>query len=424
MLDLKFIRKNVDLVQKAIQQKRIALDLNQLLELDRLALEKRREIETLEMERNAIAKQVPSAAAADRPELIKKGKAVGQKLEELRPDLVQKEEALKALCLLVPNLPSPDAPVGKDDTENVEIRTWGIIKTPEKVLDHVAILEKHQWAEFERVAKVCGTRSYALKGEMAKMELVLLQYAMEKLSDKGFTRLNVPAMARDFAFSNTGHFPTGRDQAYFLPEDDLYLTGTAEVVLNSLYSGEILTEAQLPIKLAAFSPCFRREAGSAGRDTRGLMRVHQFMKIEQFIICKNDLAESTHWHQQLIQYSEEILRELELPYRVVDVCTGDMGAGKVRQYDLEAWVPSEKKYRETHSCSTLSDWQARRTNLRYRNAEGKMEFCHTLNNTAIATPRILIPILENHQQPDGSIFLPAVLRDYFKGQEFLGKPLN
>ena len=216
-------------------------------------------------------------------------------------------------------------------------------------------------------------------------------------------------------------FQLARDQNYFLPEDDLYLTGTAEVPVNSLHSGETFEETELPLLYGAISPCFRREAGSAGRDVRGLMRVHQFFKVEQFIISRNDASESRHWHEKLLSISEELIQMLELPYRVIECCTGDMGAGKVKMHDLEVWVPSEKRYRETHSCSTLHDWQARRANVRYRDAQKKVNFCHTLNNTAIATPRILVPLLENHQQKDFSIKIPKALQPFLFGKEFLGR---
>jgi seryl-tRNA synthetase len=250
--------------------------------------------------------------------------------------------------------------------------------------------------------------------------MALLRFSMEKMKNKGFNLITVPAFAREFAFIGTGHFPVGKEQVYFIPEDDLYLTGTSEVVLNALHSGEILKETDLPILYAGFSPCFRREAGSAGKDTRGLIRLHQFYKVEQFVIGKNDPVQSAKWHQQLLEISEEIIMDLELPYRVVDVCTGDMGAGKIRQFDIEAWVPSEQKYRETHSCSSLHEWQARRTNLRYRDLNGKMQYCHTLNNTAIATPRIMVPFLENHQNSDGTINIPAKLQPFMGGAIKLG----
>ena len=422
MLDLKFIRQNPDSIRKAIEVKRVKLDLDELLRLDGVVMDSKKKVQALEEEKNKIAKQVPAADAAQRPALIQRGKEVGKQIEEAKGVLLGQEKSLQDLLWLVPNIPSPEAPVGKDEAENVEVRKAGTPKEFQSGFqDHVQLLEKHGWAEFGRIAKVCGARSYSLKGDMARMELALLQFGMDKMKSKGFTLFTVPSMAREFAFFGTGHFPTGKEQAYTLSEDELFLTGTAEVVLNSIHSDEILNESQLPLLFAAFSPCFRREAGSAGRDTRGLVRVHQFMKIEQFVICKNDPAESEHWHKELLKVSEEVLEDLELPYRVMDVCTGDMGAGKIRQFDLESWVPSEKKYRETHSCSALHDWQARRVNLRYRNSAGKVEFCHTLNNTAIATPRILVPLLENHQQQDGSIRIPTKIRGYFGGAEFLGK---
>ena len=248
--------------------------------------------------------------------------------------------------------------------------------------------------------------------------MALWQCALRKARSKMFELITVPALVRDFALYGTGHFPEGKEQVYFLPKDNLYLSGTAEVPINSLLSGEILQEEQLPILYAGFSPCFRRESGSAGRDVKGLIRVHQFYKVELFVICKNDKEESLSWLYKLLQISEEIMQDLELPYRIVECCTGDMGLGKVRMFDVEAWVASEAKYRETHSCSSLHDWQSRRSNVRYRTSDGVVKFCHTLNNTAIATPRILVPFLENHQQKDGSIYIPLALQ-HLEGQEYL-----
>ena len=225
------------------------------------------------------------------------------------------------------------------------------------------------------------------------------------------------------ALYGTGHFPEGKDQVYHFPEENLYLTGTSEVIINSLHADEILQEKDLPLLYAGFSPCFRKEAGSAGRDVRGLIRVHQFYKVELFVICKNDIEESARWFSKLLSISQELMQSLEIPYRVMDCCTGDMGLGKVRMFDIEAWVPSQEKYRETHSCSMLYDWQARRTGLRYRSIDtGELKFCHTLNNTAIATPRIIVPFLENHQTLNGGISLPKVLQPYFSGISKLGDP--
>jgi seryl-tRNA synthetase len=231
--------------------------------------------------------------------------------------------------------------------------------------------------------------------------------------------MTVPALARPQAFVATGHFPGHEEEAYSIPADDLYLAGTGEIALTSLHSGEIIEADKLPILYAGYSPCFRREAGSAGRDVRGLLRVHQFYKLEQYVICPDDPAESARWHARLLANAEGMLQALEIPYQVVETSTGDMGLGKYRMNDIESWVPSLGKYRETHSCSTLHDWQARRANLRWRDAERKVRFVHTLNNTALASPRILVPLLENHQQPDGAVRLPEAIRPLMGGGEFL-----
>jgi seryl-tRNA synthetase len=234
----------------------------------------------------------------------------------------------------------------------------------------------------------------------------------------GFTLLSVPAIARQQAFVNTGHFPFDEGGAFRVQEDDLYLSGTGEVVLTSLHAGETLEGEDLPILYAGASACFRREAGSAGRDVRGLIRVHQFSKVEQFVICRN-AEESAQWHDRLLRNAEDILRDLELPYRVIETSTGDMGAGKFRMNDLETWIPSLGKYRETHSCSSFHEWQARRANLRYRDKKGHVRYAHTVNNTAVASPRILVPLLENHQTEDGRVRLPVCLRRYFGSDEYL-----
>ncbi len=422
MLDLKFIRENPDAVKKAVQLKRAALDVDELLRADQELLSLKKKNQSLNEEKNANAKKMKGATPEEREKIIARGREVSGELDALKPAVELAEERLKQLLYLVPLPPSPDAPVGPDDSGNVEVRQWG--KKPEfnfKPKDHVEILNLHGWADFERIAKVSGSRSYSLKGDLVLLEMSILRYGLDKLASKGFNLITVPAMAREFAFVGSGQFPTGREQTYFLPEDEIFLAGTAEVPVNALHGGEILGETDLPMLYGGVSPCFRREAGSAGRDTRGLIRVHQFNKVEQYIMCKNDPAESEKWHKALLQTSEEILQEFELHYRVVEVCTGDMGMGKFKMFDIETWVPSENVFRETHSCSNLHDWQARRTNLRYRDANGEVKFCHTLNNTAVATPRLLVPFLEQHQQDDGSVRLPAKLRPYMSGRETLGK---
>lgn len=420
MLDLKFVRENVEAVKKAVVQKRVVLDVDELLRADQELLTLKKRSQSMNEEKNANAGKMKSATPAERETIIARGREINKEIEALKPAVELAEQRLEALLMLTPLIPAADVPIGPDDTGNVEVKQWG--RKPEftfKPKDHVELLNQNGWADLERIAKVSGSRSYALKGDMVLLEQALLRYGLDKLADKGFTLISVPAMARESAFVGTGHFPTGREQVYHLPEDDIYLAGTAEVPMNSLHAGEILSENDLPIRYGGVSPCFRREAGSAGRDVRGLIRVHQFNKVEQYILCKNDPAESAKWHQALLQTSEELLQDFELHYRVVEVCTGDMGAGKYKMFDIETWVPSEKLYRETHSCSNLHDWQARRTGLRYRDADGKVQFVHTLNNTAIATPRILVPFLEQHQQQDGSVRIPAKLQIYLRGKTVL-----
>jgi seryl-tRNA synthetase len=423
MLDIKFIRENRETVKKACTLKNINIDIDHLLSVDKDLTALKSEEQNLLTHKNGLTAKIPKASAEERPTLIAESKATDEKAKALKPKIDELDAKLLELLSLTPQIPSPKAPIGKDDSDNVEVKKFGTLpKFDFKPLDHVQLLEKHGWAEFERIARVSGSRSYSLRNEMVLVEMAMHRMAMDKLMQKGFTLVSTPALARGEALFGTGHFPTGRDQAYFLQEDDLYLSGTAEVQINSLHAGEILKESDLPILYAGYSPCFRREAGSYGRDVRGLIRVHQFMKVEQFVICKNDDAESEKWHQKLLETSEEIVQDLELPYRIVECCTGDMGAGKVRMYDVEAWVPSEGKYRETHSCSSLHDWQARRTQTRYRDNDNKVQFVHTLNNTAIATPRILVPFLENHQQADGTIKVPKKLIPYLDGRTVLGKP--
>ena len=421
MLDLKQIRENPEQLRRAIADKRLSLDLDALLAADQSALALARKLQELQELRNGNAKLIPKASAEERPALIAEGRRIGEEIAAMKPAIDAADVALRDFLLLVPNIPAESAPRGASEADNVVVKTVG---EPPRFdfapLDHVALLEKHGWADLPRVAKVAGSRSYALKGDGVLLEQSLLRFALDRLVERGFTPMSVPSFASEAAFIGTGHFPSGRDQVYHLEADDKYLTGTSEVTLNALHSGEILAEADLPVRYAGISACFRREAGSAGKDVRGLIRVHQFNKVEQYVICKNDPEESERWHKTLLEISESILSDLEVPYRVVECCTGDMGLGKYKMFDVESWVPSEKLYRETHSCSNLHDWQARRSDLRYRDAQGKVRYCHTLNNTALATPRFLVPLLENHQQKSGSVRLPKKLRPYMGGRESIG----
>jgi seryl-tRNA synthetase len=419
MLALDYIKANRETVERAMRDKGVLLDLDALLSLDRGVRSLKTEIETLRAQRNKVSARFKDASPEEKAELGRQAKEAGSRAAALENDLAAKEGELSALMLLLPGIPWEGAPVGPDESANIVIRTEG---EPSKFgfepLDHVALIEKNDWADLSRVTQVSGSRMYCLKGRLALLEAKLMAWALERIAGAGFTPITVPALAREQAFLNQGQFPGHREETYEIANDDLWLAGTAEVVLTSLHSGEILDADKLPMLYAGYSPCFRREAGSAGKDVRGLLRVHQFVKVEQYVICEADEAQSANWHDQLLQQAEALLQALEIPYQVVETSTGDMGLGKFRMNDIESWVPSLGKYRETHSCSTLHDWQARRANLRYRGADGKVRFAHTLNNTALASPRILVPLLENHQTADGRVRLPKALQELM-GAEFL-----
>jgi len=419
MLGLDFIRAQRAAVEKAIEAKAVAVDLDALLALDGDVRRLKTEIEALRAERNAISAGFKSAAPEERAELGRRAKEAGARASELETELAEKEGALKSLLMRVPNIPWDGAPVGPDESYNTIVRQEGAVPQFDfEPLDHVALIEKNDWADLSRIVQVSGSRQYCLKGRLALLETKLMGWALERIAEAGFTPITVPSMAREQAFLNQGQFPGHVEETYALPNDDSYLAGTAEVALTSLHSGEIIEGDKLPVLYAGYSPCFRREAGSAGKDVRGLLRVHQFVKVEQYVICDADDAVSAGWHARLLELAESMLQALEIPYQVIETSTGDMGLGKFRMNDIESWVPSLNKYRETHSCSTLHDWQARRANIRYRGADGKVRFAHTLNNTALASPRILVPLLENHQTEDGRVRLPAALQELMGG-EFL-----
>jgi seryl-tRNA synthetase len=420
MLSMDQIKSNRDDVERAIRDKGVAIDLDALLRLDAEIRGAKTEIEGLRGRRNAISARFKDASPEERAALGAEAKAAGAQASELEIGLADKEAELKAMMLRLPGIPWEGAPVGPSEDSNVVIRTEG--KRPRfdfDPVDHVALIEKNDWAELSRIVKVSGSRTYCLKGRLALLETKLMAWALEQVMSDGFVPITVPAIANYAAFEGTGHFPGHEAEAYHIAEDALYLAGTGEIALTSLHSGEILDGAKLPMLYAGLSPCFRREAGSAGRDVRGLLRVHQFLKVEAYVICGNDEALSAQWHAKLLGIAERLLTLLEIPYQVVETSTGDMGLGKYRMNDIESWVPSLEKYRETHSCSTLHEWQARRANLRYRDAEGKVRFVHTLNNTALASPRILVPLIENHQLEDGRVRLPEAIRPLMGGDEFL-----
>src|SRR5579862_4891225 len=379
MLDKRFIRENPDAVKAAVRVKGIDLDVDELLHLDQASRKLQHELDQAQARKKSSAKEYAQADEARRAALKTEHEELEAHLKSLRDQLAETNEKLQDLLLLTPTIPWAGAPVGPDESANVTIRTWGTRPEFDFVpLDHVDLLR-----------------------------------------GKDFTIVSVPSLVRQEALIGTGMFPAHREEIYAIPADDLYLAGTAEVALVGFHGDEILDHKRLPIRYAGISPCFRREAGSAGRDVRGLLRVHQFEKVEQFVICAADDEESDRWHAELLGTAEELLQAFGLAYEVVECATGDMGAGKYRMNDINTWMPSLGAYRETHSCSSLHDWQARRANVRYRDSGGTVRFTYTLNNTAVATPRILAALVENFQTSDARVRVPAVLRPYLGGTELL-----
>jgi seryl-tRNA synthetase len=421
MLDLKFIRENVDVVKKGAKDKRNSIDIDLLMSLDGELRPARQLLESLQSERNRISKEIPKATEDQRIELKKQVSEIKGKMDDIQKKVEDLSVQIDQLMLLVPQPARADVPIGKDDSQNVEIKKWG---TPPafdfEPKDHVSLGKKLALFDFERGVKISGSRSYVLTGLGARLEQAVMRYVYDKLVVKNYTPMSVPVLVKEDCMTGTGYFPTGREQAYFCDEDRMALVGTAEVPLTSFYANEILNHDQLPIKMMAWSGCFRREAGTYGKDTAGLYRVHQFQKIEQVIIGDADPKTSESYHGELLQNAEECLQDFGLPYRVVYVCTGDLGQGQLRKHDIETWMPSRKGYGETHSCSTFHDFQARRLKLRYRTKDGETKVCYTLNNTAIASPRVLISLLEVHQTSDGRVKIPECLVPYMQGLSYLG----
>jgi seryl-tRNA synthetase len=424
MLDIAFIRQNTDVVRAAITNKRIELDLDELLTADKERRDTIAKIEQKRARKNEIAQQIPKASKDERPSLIEEGKTVKAELEQLEPTLTQAQKKFDDLMLRVPSIPRPEVPIGKGEEDNVEIRKVG---TPRKFdfppRDHVQLMTLHKMVDWEGPRKFAGGRSYALKGAGALLEMALTRLALDVLVSRGLIAVIPPVMVKERAMRGTGFFPLGVEEAYAITADELYLVGTSEVPLVSLHCDETLDASQLPIRYAGISNCFRREAGAYGKDTKGLYRVHQFTKIEQVVFCLPDEAIAEKEHYQLLANAEAILEKLEIPYRVAIACTGEIGLGQTRKHEVESWMPGRDDgkgaYSETHSCSTLGDFQARRSNIRVRMPDGSLSYPYTLNNTAIASPRILIPLLENHQREDGSIALPKALVPYMNGVEIL-----
>lgn len=426
MLDIKFIRANPDAVKAGAKKKRIDCDVDAILELDKRVRASVTELDELRARQKNASKAIGAAAPADRPRLAeeqKREKALLQEKEKAHGEL---EAQLKKVLLRVPNVPADVVPEGRDDSENVEVKKWGTPRTfGFEARDHIAIGEAQDWIDTERGARIAGSRNYFLKGDLSLLEGAVMRYALDAMVAKGFVPLSVPTLVRSEVMVGTGYFPGGEEQAYRCDErDDLCLVGTAEVPVTALHQDEILDLAALPRKYVALSSCYRREAGTYGKDTRGLYRVHQFQKVEQVIIDVADPARSIEHHQDIVRNAEEVLQAFELPYRIVNVCGGDLGMPQVQKFDIETWMPSRANYGETHSASRFHEFQARRLNMRYRDVEGTVRVCHTLNNTVAASVRMLIALLENHQNADGTVNVPAPLRPYMGGRARIGKPLG
>ena len=441
MIDIKWIREDPDRFKKAGTNKKVACDIDALCSLDdrRRALQK--ELDDLKHRQNELSSQIghyrnpkskwyqqavangrtSTQLAAEAQELMDEVARIKERVKTLEDEARDVNAAFEAALLTVPQPPADDVPLGADDTENVELRRVG--QVPEfgfQTKDHVAIMTELGMLDIERGVKLAGTRNYVLRGDGAALHRAVLQLAVDLMVERGFQQLMVPVLVRDEMMVGTGYYPGGEEQAYRCERDNLSLVGTAEVSLTAYHGDEILSDDELPKKYFALSPCFRREAGAAGKDTFGLYRIHYFDKVEQVIICKNDEQMSIEHHAEILANAEELLARLELPYRVVNVCTGDLGQGQVQKFDIETWMPSRNSYGETHSASRFYEFQARRLKLRYRDADRKVRFCHTLNNTVIASPRILIALVENHQTAEGAIRIPAALRPYLGGRELLG----
>ncbi|MGI5828011.1 MAG: serine--tRNA ligase [Patescibacteria group bacterium] len=420
MLDIQFIRENPDLVKKAAHNKGVPDVVNELLKVDQTRRNLIQEVEKVRAERNKLMEGVFGKPSQ---EVINKGRELRDRLAQLEPELRTAEETFSSLMLQIPNIPHESVPVGPDENYNVEIASWG--EKPQfdfEPKDHFYLAQNLNIVDFERGAKVAGFRGYYLKGDGALLHLAIMNYALKKMVEKDFVPFIPPVILQERPFVNTAHFPWGKVDVYktFDDEkelDERYLAGTAEVPLVSYHMDEVLNEKDLPKLYAGYSQCYRREIGSYGKDTQGMYRIHEFTKVEQVILCKNDWEESFAWHEKLRQYAEEMLQELGLAYRVMLMCTGDMGEPQVKKYDIETWMPGRKAYGETMSDSVMGDFQARRANIRYRTKDGELKYVHMLNNTALASPRILIAIMETYQQADGSIKVPEVL------QSFIGKEI-
>lgn len=416
MLDINFIREQADLIRQTCRDKQLEVKVvDQLLVADQKRRELQLQVDDLRRQSNenaeAIKKLVAQGSKPDK-KAVTKGKNIKEQLKSLEPQLAALLSEYQQLMLAIPNPPAAGVPVGKDESGNQLVRQVGAkTKFNFQLKDHEEIMEKLDWLDSKRAVKIAGFRAYFLKNQGLLLERALLNFAQDLMRQHGFTLMSAPVLVNRAALEGTGYFPWGEEDHY-RTQDGQILAGTAEVALTAYYGGELLREKDLPIKLCGISPCFRREVGAYGKDTQGIVRVHQFNKVEQVVLTVADEEETQRWHEKMLGYAEELLQQLELPYQVLLMCTGDMGAGQRKKYDLETWFPAQNKYRETHSASYFNDFQARRLNIRYQAKDGSKKFVYSLNNTVAASPRLLAAIVENYQQADGKVKIPKVLKKY------------
>ena len=423
MLDSRWVREHADEVRDAAVRKRLdATVVDSFLEKDQRHRDTLLQVETLRAELKSASKTLGKLSAEERESALGKQRETKAQLKDLEKLEQGLRFEVKELALLLPMPPAADVPDGKDDGENAEIARIGQVPDfPFDAQSHYELGEKLGIIDIKRGVKLAGSRNYLLLGDAARLERAALQFALDHMIQRGFEMVSVPTLVKRECMEGTGYFPGGEEQAYLAERDDLALVGTSEVPLTSIHSGETLDMDRLPLRRVALSPCYRREAGTYGKDTKGLYRVHQFWKVEQVVLGPCSDEWSLEEHKAMLKHSTDLMEAMELPFRVVNVCTGDLGQGQVQKFDIETWMPSRNSYGETHSASRFHDFQTRRLNIRYR-AEGgaKPQFCHSLNNTVIASPRVLIALLENHQQADGTVRIPEVLRPYMGGQEVIG----
>ncbi|MEN9338453.1 MAG: seryl-tRNA synthetase, seryl-tRNA synthetase [Candidatus Parcubacteria bacterium] len=426
MLDIKFIRENTELIKMAAEKKKIKFNVEELVELDKKRLELLQKIEDLRAKQNAVSLEVPNLSGDDKVKKIEEMSLVKGELKKLEEEMEMVASEWRTLMLRVPNVPDISVPDGNTDEENLEVKKWGNPKTENefgfKPKDHIEIMQAQDWVDFERGIKTSGFRGYFLKGDAVLLDFALWQYGMQKWAVEGFEPMLVPSLVKKETLLGSGYLPQGQDDLYNDIDGD-YFAGTAEVATMYYHADEIIEKKDLPKKFISFSPCFRKEAGAHGKDVKGLYRVHEFMKLEQVVLCEANHEESVKHHEKLTELAEEVLEELGVPYHRVINCGGDLGLGQVKKYDLEAWMPNKEKYGETGSSSYFHDFQTRRLNIRYRDDDGKLKFVHSLNNTAIATPRLLLMIIENYQNADGTVTVPTALVPFMGGKKILGKPV-